>query len=537
MSMSFLIQAIIIFLISLYTFLPSFNLGLFGDDWVSLWMYMRYFGPGAIAGETNYFTYFLSGYGPYEITMGLLYKFFGLNDSIYYIFSYAFRLLAAFAVWPLIFYLTRSKLASFYGSLFLSITTIGLETTNWVFNLTSYLAIANLALFLLFFVKSREETKPKLFIFAAAFFYLAHIFAPIRMTGLLPFTLILEIFLNLRSTKINKSSFFQGVKLSLWRLLVIFILFFVITTSGTNSRTNPTKILGGGLASVGHGINTSISLLQQNKFMFLFNPIIMTGEMIIPDIYFSSLSNKINLQLLIGILILTCSAVLIKFTKGSKLSIAFFISTFWIILSFILNWFRDPEVLFPTEYRYFIPTAIGFTVFFGAIIGLGKQFKSRVKIFLAMLTILILHLITTRNYFIDAINIHGAEASDKIWSSFPYFTNLGTPDQPLVFYFKSAPEKQRLVFSAIHFGLPYHMALLYEIYDTQAYYKMPVPMGENEWEQVVSAVTDGKSLVSRQFPEKPIPVDNIYAFFLASDNNLIDITTETRNKLTEELRQ
>ncbi|MBI2599798.1 hypothetical protein HYW43_02650 [Candidatus Daviesbacteria bacterium] len=522
--MSFLIPAAIIFLISLFTFYPSFSLGLFGDDWLELWMYMHYFGPQATPGITNPFSYFLSGYGPYGTTMALIYKFFGQNHSVYYLFSYIFRLSAAFAIWPLVNYLTGSKLAAFYGSLFLSITFIGLQTTDWTFNLTSYLAIANLSLFLYFFIKSRQEVNRKLFIYSAICFYLAHIFAPIRMTGLFPFTIILEIFLYFKS---------KNIKLTFLRLSVIFVIFIIITTTGSNSRTNTTKILGGGLTSIRNGISTSVSLIEQNKFKFLLNPIIMIGEMIIPDSYFSGVSNKNNVRLVLGFFILIFSAYLIKFNRESKLSVVFFISTFWIVLSFIINWFRDPEVLFPTEYRYFIPTAVGFTIFLSGIIGLGKTHKIRVNLFMVLSIILILQLIATRNYLDDNINVHGGQAIDKIWSNFPHFTDLGTPDQPLVFYFKSTPQKERLRYSGIQFGLPYHMALLYKVFDEQAFYKMPIALGDNEWPDVVSAVTDGKSLVSRGHPEKRIPISNVYSFYLDDNNNLHDITKEARQKLMD----
>lgn len=522
--MPFLIQGLIIFLISLYTFYPSFSLGLFGDDWVMLWMYMHYFGPGAPTGVTNHFTYFLSGYGPYEITMGLLYKFFSYNSSIYYLFSYVFRLLAAFAIWPLIFYLTRSRLAAFYAVLFLSITTIGLETTNWVFNMTSYLAITFLSLFMYFFVKSREKLNNRLFALSVICFYLAHIFAPIRMTGLLPFTFILELFLLLRSSKL---------RLSLLRLSIILIVFIIITTTGAITETRG-RLIGGAAGVISAGINTSFTLIQQGQFRFLFNPLITIGRMIVPEAYFSNLPNRENLLLIIGLVITSSSIFLIKNKKNAKLSLAFFIAILWIIFSFLFSWFRDPKALYPIDFRYFIPTAVGFAIFLSAIIGLGKNFTSRLNLFLLALVILILHIMTTRNYFIKEVgNAHGSEAINKMWSSILPITKFGKPDEPVVYYFESAPEKRNLLFYSVEFGLPYRIPFIYKMYSSDAYYKSPSPM--DDWKDVVSAVKDGKTLVPRQFPEKPIPIDNVYGFSLTSDNNLVNITTEVRNKLKEEL--
>lgn len=523
--MLFLISALIIFLVSLFTFFPSFSLGLFGDDWVMLWMYMHYFGPQATPGVTNHFSFFLSGYGPYEITMGLINKFFGLESSVYYLFSYTFRLLAAFAVWPLIFYLTRSRLAAFYGSLFLSITYIGLETTNWVFNMTSYLAAAFLSIFLYFYIRSREELKTKMFVLSIICFYLSYIFAPIRMTGLLPFTILLEIFLYFRS---------PNLKLSFFRLISAFIVFIIITTTGAVTETQG-RLIDGAMGIITSGIQTSFSLIKEGQFMFLLNPVITIGEMIIPDVYFKNIPKPNNLFTLLGLLILTISFVLFKRTKDSRLRLSFFVSIAWITCSFIFSWFRDPIVLHPTDFRYFAPTTVGFAIFLGSIIGFGKNIKIKTNIFLIMLPVIVLHLITSRNYLNKAIDIHGAEAVNKMWASFPPINEFYKYDQPLVFYFRSTSEKRFLLYYGVQFGLPYRISFFNKMFDKQDYFKMPVPLGETEWPDVVSAVTDGKSLVSRGHPQKPIPITNIYSFFLDENNNLNNITEKTRTKLEEEL--
>ena len=124
-----LIGSSIIILVSLLTFLPSFDLSLFGDDWLAFWRYLEHLGPKS-SGQWSHLTYFLTPYGAQDILMGLLRNIYGFNSSYYYLTSFVFRLFAAFSLYPLVFYLTRNKLATFFSILFFSITIIGLETTN-----------------------------------------------------------------------------------------------------------------------------------------------------------------------------------------------------------------------------------------------------------------------------------------------------------------------------------------------------------------------------------------------------------------------
>ena len=127
-------------LVNLFLFLPSFQLALFGDDWLTLWRYSIYLGPKA-SGGWNHFTYLFTSYGPQDILMGLLQKVFGYQSIYYYLTSFILRLLAAFSLYPLIMYLTKNKLSAYFSITFFLVTTIGIETTNWVFNMPSYISI------------------------------------------------------------------------------------------------------------------------------------------------------------------------------------------------------------------------------------------------------------------------------------------------------------------------------------------------------------------------------------------------------------
>lgn len=563
----------IIIIISLFAASPSFKLALFGDDWQQIWHYFYYVGPKA--NIIDHLTYFISGYGAFELTSGVLYYIFGHDYKMYYILSYLYKLFAAFSIIPLVLYLTRSKLAAFYASLFVSITTIGLESTNWVINSPAYLAAAFLSLFLYFFVKSREDLKLRTSIFAIIFFYLAHVFAPVRMTGLLPFVILFEIFLNFRNL---------NIKLSLKRLTIFLSLFAVISITGASAARYGT-LLGGASTQLLAGISQIFTMINQGRSDFLFYPIMTVGRIIIPstvaisvptlflsiliflsvlflniqrhrkivpiaiitlsiwsaisliiyEVNKSTLSQPDTLSLVIGGFALLIGTTLLIINKKQLISIAFFIGVFWTIFSFLFPWFRSPETLLPTDQRYLVTSTIGLAVLLAGIIGLGKKSKNRIYLFLLLLPFILIQIITTRAFFIDAVeNSHGKAAIEKIWSTFPYIPEVGKTEKPLVFYFDSTPEKGRLKHHSLTFGFPYRMAFMYNIFDNEIGSRHSrMPISTNDWKDIVSAVTDGKSL---PWPNEPVPIENIYAFFLKSDNTLLNITEEARSKLKQELK-
>ncbi len=185
-----LLGSFLIIFISFLTFRPSFNLALYGDDWLAFYRYLTHLGPGAIE-NWNHLTYFLTPYGAQDILMGSLRKIYGFNSVDYYTTSYLFRLFASFSLFPLVFYFTKSKLATFFSILFFSVTIIGLDTTTWVFNMPTYITVGLFNLTLYFFIKSREENHFKQIFFAVILYYFAYIITPIRMHGSLPFIFFL----------------------------------------------------------------------------------------------------------------------------------------------------------------------------------------------------------------------------------------------------------------------------------------------------------------------------------------------------------
>src|SRR3989338_7165773 len=433
--MKILIYILIIIIVSLFTLYPSFKLSLFGDDWLVIYVYTTVIGS-LPAGLLKHLHVYLSPYGPTHILMGILEQFYHYNPLYYYMTSYLFRIFAAFSLLPLTYYLTKNKLSAFFAVLFFSVTTTGFDTTNWVFNMTSYLAIGFISLFLFFYLRSKKEGGTIFLVPAIILLYLAYITSSIRMHATLPLLIILEVFWNLQERNLL---FFRK---SFIRLALVLVTILFIRFTGA-SLGQPTEAAD----RIREGTNTFKLFLSQGRYDFLAYPLATLGSIFIPDAILpfqsqvSSITNYIiNIVLPILLIFSTASRFLIKLTHGLKkgffgilfalmitwtiIAIVFYrgnISTFssttynslvliggyifilgaifiikniklkstatllilslaWILLSYLYAWLWRPE-LYLTTNRYLIVGAAGAAIFLSGLISLGNSKRNQINIF------------------------------------------------------------------------------------------------------------------------------------------------------------
>jgi len=577
-----------ILLISLFTLYPSFNLALFGDDWLAIHRYVTDVGSLS-AGFSRHLQEYLLTYGPTQVIMGILVHFYNFNSTLFYITSYILRLFAAFSLFPIVFYLTKNKLSAFFAVLFFSVTATGFDTTNWVFNMTSYLAIGFFSLFLYFYLRSKEKGRMIFLLPAIILLYLAYITCSIRMHATLPLIILLEVFWNLQ-----ERNFFFARKSLIRFGLIIATIFFIRFTG--NSFGNPSE----GTSRLIEGLNVITSALNHGRYDLLAYPFTSFGSVFFPDIvlpFSGQVSSTRNLIIDIVLPILTVFIVLYKLfallTHNLKktffgilvavmivwtvVTIVFYrlnISTFssvayislmlmggYIIiiglmfiaenyknkststllilslaltlLSYLYAWWWRPE-LYSTTNRYLIVAAAGAAMFLSGLISLGKNKHYQIAIFIIFIPLLGMHIHATRIYEHQLITFgHGQETVNKIWSSMPDLSEISKKERVSVFYIIGDGTNGSILHDSITFGFGFHTALIYNI--TQA---DKVPIVIDSWEEAVSVVTDGKAFI-RQYGEikKPIPVENVYAFKLEGTNHLIDITLQVREELRKELQK
>ena len=506
----------VILLISFLTLLPSFSLIIYGDTWLSFFRYLQHLGPES-SGQYNYLTFLLTPYGAQEILMGILQKIFGYEPIPYFVISYILRMVAAFSFYPLVYYLTRSKPATFFAILFFSITTIGLDTTDWVFNMTSYITIAFFNLFLFQFLKNREDNKIRSLFLACLLYLFAYIVAPVRMHGSLPFIFFLEVFWILQKADL------KTFKKAFVRFFYILMVFLLIRFSG-QSLGPSTEIM----QRLTVGIQTTVQLLTQGKLDFLFYPIVMFGGMIIPDFVLSQTSRFFILLFTGGLIFLCVIFLIVKFFKKDYISTCLYLGLSWSILSFFFAWWWMPTTIFPTTYRYLIVSAAGIAILFSSIIALGKDKKQQRLLFTLFSLIIALHVVSTQTYINYLTRSHGRNINNKIWSSITRVPDIGKSQEATIFYFEGDLNTGPIIHDVITFGFPPHMALLYNLREEDGNF----PISTNNWQEVVTAIQEGK-IQPMYGPTIPTNIARIYAFYLSENGNLIDITAKARERLKQ----
>lgn len=578
-----IVAILITILISFFTLRQSFELALFGDDWLTIWRYLEHLGPES-PGRWNYLTYFLNPYGAQDIVTGILFRIFGFHSTPFYTISYFLRLFAAFSLFPLIFYLTKNKLAAYFSVIFFAVTPIGLDTTNWVFNMTSYIDIIFFNIFLYLFLRTRSEKSVILYVLTFFLYYITFVTQSIRMHGLTPFIFLIELFWLLRNRNI------KTLKRVALRISTVALIFLFIRFSG-QSMGPPEEAI----QRLTLGVTRSREFLQTGRIDFILNPIISFGSMIIPENLLSSgrqiiairqfifqifipsmillsitlflfrkavpaltfknlfgifitafiwsiaieLVNKINpitfsstsnifLATMGGYMLIIIISLLVKFLKDERMANTLFLSITWIFLSFFFAWWWAPDTLYLTNHRYLIVSAVGIAIIFAVLISLARDKKQLLLLPLFSL-ILILHIFSTHQYTNQALEVHGQKISNKIWSSVPNYPQINrTNRDPLLFYFEGDGSNAAIMHDVITFGFPPHMALIYNLREAN-----PLPHAEDDFKKLVSATEDVESAKPYGYLGKSIPLENIYGFSLIGRDNLIDTTDKLRKKIIE----
>lgn len=569
--------------------MPFFDLGLFGDDWLAIFRYSYYLEEPKHLGtySTEYFSnfkYLFNAYGTQDTIMAILYKTFGINSNIYFILSYILRVGAGFSIYLPAFYLTKSKLASWFAVFFFLFSTIGLDASGWVFNMPSYFTIIFSSIFIYLYIRAHEEKKTNYLLISYLFFFLSFVSTLIRSHGLIPFAIFLEILwlISNRSWKSAKSAL-----LRILGFLLIFLLIYLLGFKETLS--------GNALISLRGGLATSSHLLSQGRFDFPFYPITTLGSMIVPEsfvprgfeitsfsqylfkivlpIFFiymmiiiilahgiKNLSSKflsvatltgifwgilvaviyklnlttfsnaqfVSFLLVGGFLLMLILTIITCLKSNAFVKIGLLIALGWTLISFFFPWWTNPHYIYITTHRYLIVSSMGMSLLLATIIGLGKNTKAVFILTIIASVFILLHAVSTRNYIERLHLTHSRETVKKIWSQIPYILEIGQSSEPLVFYFESDGTNAAILGDSVGFGFPFHMALLYKITEGD---KAPISM--IEWREVESAVLDGKSLgrYTGNRALNPILVERVYAFHLQGKDNLINITDTVRQKL------
>lgn len=599
MLMKLWLMFLIIFLVGLVVFFPTLKLSFYGDDWMIFSIYNYLFPQGSTPSMRDFLNEALTRYGSQAILMGFFRAIYGYHASYYYMTSMIVRIIVAFSLYPLTFYLTKSKLASFFAMLFFCITTIGLETTEYLPHIPSYIGLTFFNLFLYYFLRSREEKEVKKLLYAGLFFYLSFVTVPVRMTGLLLFILLIEFFWIIQnwSKKILKK---VSLRLSFIFLILIFINVtgnpFFSSTQKNEAKPQSNIFL---LTQTTDSLSKMIKQLENYRFDFLFYPVISFGSMFIPDTAIDNFPIALKKSQLVFLILLVYSIFTIislfimrsifpKKTYSSRTTLVF--TALWSLISAVV-YFAN-QTTFPGP-KFLISLLIGGYISILGIYLLHKFYRNQLisqAIFSSLCWSVVAFLIpwlwdpffllvTYHRYLIGSavgislflatlVSLVKNQKYQKIVLSLFFFLILIHIINTRIHLQRLLENHSAETSNKIWSQMPYiseigknkePLIFYFEgdetngsiLNDTVTFgfpfhmailYNIPEmnknPVSMIVWKDVESAVLDGKSFAPHFGGRvlNPISPSSVYAFHLQGKDNLINITDNARKKLVEFLQ-
>ncbi|HUD45075.1 MAG TPA: hypothetical protein VMR41_06015 [Patescibacteria group bacterium] len=540
-------------------FFLSLKLALYGDDWLRLFYLKNLF--DASRSGYSYFS-IMSYVGPYNSQYPILFlvrAFSGYNPAGYFIASLTFRILGSFAFYFAFLKLTKNSTLALLGSLLLVTTPIGIQVTDWVFYMNTYVGLIPLSLTLYFLICLEEKVTIKNQFFILFFATLFILVIPVRSYGFV-FALMLYTIgkIVFQTSKKRTFAIAQGV-------IILGIYGFVKVIGDIGPTTDV-------IAASASGLNQAYNLLLNHSFSFLIIPFSILGKQFLPDIFVDKLqqiSPSFFQPEVIFFSLITVATLLIYFFTKKKLQRIFpiilsvnflvylIISVFfmssdqlmkmyaevalviildtsiflWImnkkkelfIISllmigfslpyYILPWSFNPNLDMESSHRYMYFPEIGIItagIYLTLIIfKSGNKYLRSTIISLFILAILV-NILSDTIYFRSQLRFRDQERFTRIFTSFKKVVPTLPKDKQTVFYITDLTGIRNDVYT---FGFPFHIGLIYGFPDDRL-----IPFIILNKEQLVSAATDGKSLkLYTRYLKKINYNDVIYLKLLPND--------------------
>jgi len=552
----------------------SLGLTLYGDDFLVISKFFGGYGPGK---ELNYYDprIWISNYG-FQYLTALLYLVFGLNSLPYYIISLTLRALLAYSIY---FYTSHifNKKAGILSGLLFAVSSVGAETTDWVYNMNSYIGIFFLLIGLTLIQQAKTgRSKLKAWVFVIT----GYIVVPIRLF-IVPMMMPL-LAAGERYILIGKKRFFKP------DYLIKTSFIFILTASPFLLLRLTLPSLGWQKVNselIGQGILRAQEMVSAGRYDFLATPFTNLGRMVVPigptqlqeaglkvyplstflktglllfllgSVYmvfaFTGLSFKtLSLSFLISALFLSFLKIFIRY-QGEWLlkEFSYFAWTFFGLLttmifallilksfirqnkymlfygvsfvftfSFLYPWLYSPGFIFSEKDRYMILPSVGLAMFLGSLLSKmtnKSTFGVRILTFVLFLFFVVSQAVNVQRFFKQKLIERTPELNGIIFDSIMAAVPELPKDYRSVFYFEDfSPGVSE---SLLRFGFGYHMQLFYNFPFNEELH----PVSLFTYEALEDRVTN-----------EDIPEDYVFAFRW-KDGEILDITKTIRRKLFE----
>lgn len=573
---------LVIIFLSFITFKDSFEVALSGDDWLlhyTIWMIFDVQKTASFLDPSTY----LCTYCPHYSFLSIIKSFWGYSAFPHYLVSLLFRIGISMSLFFLVKLLSKQTIPALLAGIFFSVSYIGIQTTDWVFNFTHYGGIIMVCIFFILYIKARNSANFFILIYAILAFIGAVIISPPRMHGLYPLILVTEFsWLAIEGKRYH-------FKKAFLRLILIFLAYKIILSHPGYGTTEYN------LSLVIKGLMMAKEMLSQGNTAFLLNPISSIGNYVIPDLLWQRLpiSNMLTLLPLAFIFaLLSTGALFLVNVKSKALKIYLACLLIWFLIMFFFRrtnlnfysihqtgygliggyivifscwlfnqlrhskpplafmlilgqgwmftfslfpWLIAPYQIFDSSMRYSIQQAAGLAIWMAivfTVILIGskerKLYQTQGIIYFLIVGFVVMHILLSQQYLSFLKTNRGSDIDKKLWSTI--FSDVPSlpQDRPSVFFLSY--DDYYLAEWDLRFPFSSHGALHYQITNQKAN-----PFMIYEYDKLLSVVTDGKALGPQGYEPDPLPLNYVYGYILRN-RELTNITTELREKLKNDIQ-
>lgn len=540
-----IVSILFVFVAGIAVFLPTFSMSLYGDEWLILWHGWR----GALTQNSVIPNYQWNAYGFEILVFHYLSKLVGFNGYWFYGLSFLCRFSTAVMLYWFLKQFKVNNLGSFLASLLFMINPVGIETTDWVRNLDSYLAMNLLLIIVRMIYKSSRLFD---FLFITLIFILCILINPIRSHGVVIVSVGLSaslVLFNLFKKVNHQSKINYHVLLTIAFPAIYFLLAKLhifglhIGNSIIDNNFNTSDLLGNIFINIANSffVNFKGHFINYQTLFFIITTLMGIGIL---------LSIKINSILKLVLLILFVSIqsvvlfVLINYLNR-YVGFSGFVLVFWLFVASIISFILKQKQIFYIL-TFCLLCLTGFVIYPQIRqIGFRSDFEHRYLIYSSLILPIILGFITNYIYLKSRILkvafLFGCIIiiSSSGWISWNYLNSHSTfhkqnyCDQVrtqvlkhinradllesrkfFLFVSDNSYEEPKL-YDCLTFGFMFYMGLNFQIWEEN---KLPIAIFENE-KGVESLLTDGKVTKKYIGYEKKVLKKDLYIFQI--DNGLV----------------
>lgn len=379
---------------------PSFNLSLYGDDWIDVFQYRTHIEPYAHFSPLPGLLKYLAPYGFTIFLIGNVFKIFGTLYAPYFVTSFLFRFLASVGFFLILQEMSGliyqkatmiTKVLSFLFTVLFLVGYTGIQTTDWAHYMNIYLATGLFLFSLTFQLKFYSSYSLKHMFLSLVLLALCLIVGSLRLYPILVLMPITDLcFYLLNKTQVHS----KRIIIKMLIFLCLGLIFWGIGLFGSPF----------GFYSYGEWTITKfLSAVTLNPVLALKSNLYLVGALLIPD----RLNLNPALSILIGaISLITLSVVNVKSIKAIKKSIWQIIFGLFFYIFVFTIWYFGPTSFISSEHRYlFVIFAFFLLWLYLLALLIIKSVKVSKAIILSTICLLIiLHGVSTREYYLHLLD-------------------------------------------------------------------------------------------------------------------------------------